>query len=423
MVGQLEGDMGTKEELRMSIKEAGRLGVMLRMDKKDLTPKRASEELSISAKQLRRVRKRYLAEGATGLISRKRGQVSGNRIRAETREEAIGLLRTEYHQFGPTFASEKLLERQQIKLSNETLRKWMIEEGLWVSKKKKDKRVYQRRPRRSRFGELLQGDGSPHSWFEERNEKCCLIHFIDDATNEITSARFVPTERTEGYLECLKEHLGKYGRPLALYVDKHGIFKVNREEIKKGEGITHFGRVLKELGITLICAHSPQAKGRVERSNGVLQDRLIKEMRLEGINTIEEGNVFLPIFLRKHNKLFRKDAANPEDAHRAMRREDNIERICARKDRRKLSKDLTFQHRGMLYLIETTTPNRLRHASVEVLYRENQPVEVEHKGKKLKYKIWEEQVYERPPILDVKEIGAAWVARKQTKPSRRHCWR
>jgi len=404
----------------MSIKEASRLGIMRQIDKKDFTVKKAAEELNISLKQLRRIRKRYLAEGAAGLISKKRGQPSGNKIRVETRDKVMSLLREKYVGFGPTFASEKLLERHQVQLSAETLRKWMIEEGIWVSKKKKDKRVYQRRPRRSRFGELLQGDGSPHDWFEGRSEKCCLIHFIDDATNEITSARFVPTEGTEGYLACLKEHLERHGRPLGLYVDKHATFKVNREELKKGTGITHFGKVVKDLGIELICAHSPQAKGRIERSNGVLQDRLIKEMTIEEIDTIEEGNAFLPQYLKKHNKRFKKTAANPEDAHRALRKEDDLERIFARKDKRKLSKDLTFQHHGILYLIETKTPNRLRHVSVDVLCKINQPIEVEYNGRSLKYKIWKETVYEQPPVLDAKAI---WANRKPTKPSNHHPWR
>lgn len=407
----------------MSVKEAGRLGVMRQMDKKDLTARKASEELDLSVKQLRRVRKRYLAEGSVGLISKKRGHPSGNKIRGEIRTKAIGLLRTKYQGFGPTLANEKLLERHQIQLSAETLRKWMIEEELWVSKKKKDKRVYQRRPRRSRFGELLQGDGSPHEWFEERGEKCCLIHFIDDATNEITSARFVPTEGTEGYLACLKGHLERHGRPLGLYVDKHVTFRVNREELKKGTGITHFGRVLKELDIELICAHSPQAKGRIERSNGVLQDRLIKEMRLEGISAIEDANIFLPQFLEKHNKRFRKTAASPENANRAMREKDDLERIFARKDKRKLSKDLTFHHHGIVYMIESKTPNRLRHTSVDVMWSGNRPVEVEHEGKRLKYKIWGEIAYEQPRVLDGKEIGTGWINRRQTKPSRSHPWR
>ena len=407
----------------MSIKEANRLGVMKRIDKRDFTFRKASEELGISLKQLRRVRKRYLAEGEMGLISKKRGQVSGNKISLEIRNKVINLLREKYLDFGPTLANEKLLDRHQIKLSEETLRKWMIEEGLWIAKRKKDKRVYQRRPRRSQFGALLQGDGSHHDWFEGRSEKCCLIHFIDDATNEITSAKFSPAETTEAYLVCLREHLERYGRPLGLYVDKHGTFKVNREEIKKGTGITHFGKVLKELDIELICAHSPQAKGRIERSNGVLQDRLIKEMRLEGISTIEQGNAFLPRFLKKHNERFKKEAANPEDAHRAMRKKDDLGRIFARKDQRKLSKDLTFQHRGILYLIETKTPNRMRHASINVLWKDTQPIEVEYDGKKLKYKIWQEKVYEQPLVLDAKEIGTSLVRRRQPKPSKYHPWR
>ena len=392
------------------------------MDKNNLTPRKASEELGISLKQLRRVRKRYLKEGSAGLISKKRGQPSGNKIGTKIRTEVISLLRVKYSGFGPTLASEKLIERDNIRLSIETLRKWMIEECLWAPKKKKGKRVYQRRERRSRFGDMLQGDGSPHAWFEERGKKCCLIHFIDDATNEITSAKFAPTETTEGYLSCLRDHLQRYGRPLSLYVDKHGIFKVNKEEIKKGIGITHFGRVAKELGITLICAHSPQAKGRVEKSNGTLQDRLVKEMRLEGISGIDEANAFLPQFLEKYNKRFRKVAGSPEDANRAMRKTDDLDRIFARKDRRKLSKDLTFQHRGILYLIESKTPNQLRYASVDVLWRVNQPVEVEYNGKKLKYKIWEEKTYEQPLVLNEKEIGIVCLTRKHKKPSKYHPW-
>jgi len=415
--------MATEEKLRMSVKEADRLGIMKQMDKKNLTPRKAAEELGLSLKQLRRVRKRYLAEGAAGLLSKKRGQVSGNRISEKIRDKVINLVRGKYIDFGPTLACEKLLERHKFKLSRETLRNWMVQEGIWVSRRKKEKRIYQRRPRRSQFGALLQGDGSHHAWFEERGEKCCLIHFIDDATNEITSAKFSATETTEAYLTCLREHLERYGRPLGFYVDKHGTFKVNREELKKGVGITHFGKVLKELDIELICAHSAQAKGRIERSNGILQDRLIKEMRLEGINTIEQANAFLPGFLEKHNKRFRKEPTNPENAHRAMRQKDDLERIFARKDNRKLSKDLTFQHHGILYLIETKTPNRLRYASVDVLWMDNQPIKVEYNGKQLKYKVFEERVYEQPRVLDSKEIGVAWVCKKPRKPAKYHPWR
>ncbi|NGX38662.1 MAG: hypothetical protein K1000chlam2_01838 [Chlamydiae bacterium] len=411
------------QEIMMSLKEATRLEVIKRLDKEELTTRQASEELRLCVKQVRRIRKRYLEEGVVGLISRNRGKVSANKTPSAVRDRVIDLLRNDYEGFGPTFTSEKLSERNQIKISRETIRKWMMEEGLWKGKQKRVKRVYQRRARRSRFGELVQIDGSPHDWFERRGEKCCLIHFIDDATNEITGAKFVPTERGEGYLDCLKEHLNKYGRPLSLYSDKHVIFKVSKEEIKKGEGITHFGRVLKDLDIKLIYAHSPQAKGRIERSNGVLQDRLIKEMRLEGINSIEEGNEFLPRFLEKHNKRFRKEAVSQEDAHRAMRKEDDLERIFARRDKRKLSKDLTFQHRGTLYLLKSVTPNRLRYASVDVFWKEGQPIEVEYNGKRLDYEKWAERKYEQPRVLDAKEIGGVWLSKKATKPSRSHPWR
>ena len=415
--------MTMQEKLKMTVKEAERLGIMKQVDKKEFTLQQASEQMGVGFRQGKRIRKEYLKDGAKGLVSKKQGLVSGNKTPEELKDIIMALVREKYPDFGPTLAKEKLEERHKRTISRETLRAWMMEDGLWKGKKKKDKKVYQRRTRRSRFGDMLQGDGSPHRWFELRGEKCCLIHFIDDATNEVTAAKFIPTECEEGYLTCLKEHLGRYGRPMALYVDRHGIFRVNREEIKKGLAITHFGQVLKALGIELICARSPQAKGRVERSNGVLQDRLIKEMRLEGINTIEEGNEFLPKFFKKYNKKFRKEAANPEDAHRPMRKQDDLERLYARKDKRKLSKDLTFQHQGTLYLIETKTPNKMRHASVDVFWRGVKPIDVEYEGKVLKYTKWEERIYEKPLVIDAKELEARCVERKQKKPARNHPWR
>jgi hypothetical protein len=321
-------------------------------------------------------------------------------------------------------ASETLAERNQIFISSETLRKWMIQEGLLKPKKKKESRVYQRRVRRSRFGELLQADGSPHAWFEERGEKCTLLQFVDDATGETTFARFEPTETEEGYLRILEGHINKYGRPLSFYSDKHSIFRVNKEELKKGTGITHFGKVLKELDIELICANSPQAKGRVERRNGVFQDRLIKMMRLDGINTMEEANAYLPIFLEKFNKQFKKIPANPEDAHRSLRPQDDLKRIFCRKEPRKLSKDLTFQYHGILYLVETKSPNRLKHATIEVFSREGQEIEIEYKGTKLNCKKWAEQEYERPKVLTSKEIEInLWSTKRVHKPVKYHPWR
>ena len=407
----------------MSIKEAERLSVMRHVDKKTMNLRRASEELGVSYRQVRRIRKRYSSCGELGLISRKRGAKSPNKKADSVRERAVYLLKERFPDFGPTLACEKLNELYDIVLSKETVRKWMIEAGLWSHHKRKKIKIHQRRTRRSRFGEMLQGDGSPHAWFEDRGEKCCLVHFVDDATGRITDGKFFPSETTEGYIDCLEHHLEQYGRPISIYVDKHSIFRVNREEARKGTMITHFGKILKSLDIELICAHSPQAKGRVERKNGVLQDRLIKEMRLAEIKNIEEANAFLPAYFEAHNKQFGKEPACKENAHRALRKEDNLERIFSRHDKRKLSKDLTFQHKSILYQLKTETPNRLRFANVDVFWRPGEPIEVEYEGQRLVYTKYSEIVYEQPKILDAKEIETMWKPREVRKPSMHHPWR
>lgn len=412
-----------EEEMKMSVKEAERLSIMRQVDAKNLTISKASEFLGVSLRQAKRIRKRYLFDGLAGLISKKRGQPNIRKIAKNIKDKAMDLIKATYSDFGPTFAREKLMERDGLKVSVETLRKWMIEEGIWEFKKKKKIRIYQRRTRRSRFGELLQTDGSPHDWLEGRGAKCAFLQFVDDATSKTTSGLFVPSETEEGYLKLLEMHLNIYGRPLGVYSDKHGIFRVNREELKKGTGITHFGKVLKELDIELICANSPQAKGRVERKHGVYQDRLIKEMRLANINTIEEANIFLPKFLEKSNKRFGKEPASSEDAHRPLRQQDDLKKIFARKDKRKLSKDLTFQHKGILYLIETEAPNRLRHANVDVFWNGNEGIKVEYNGTELKYKKWSETIYEKPSVIDSKTMEMIWPNKKASKPSMSHPWR
>ena len=407
----------------MGIKEADRLGVMRQIDKNRISLKKASEELGVSLRQTKRIRRRYLELGDKGVLSRHRGKKSPNRIPEEIKNSALFLLTYNYPDFGPTFACEKLQELHELTVSNETVRKWMIEAGLWEPKRKKQRRIHPRRTRRPRFGELIQADGSHHDWFEGRGARCCLTLFVDDATSAITSGHFSPTETTETYSICLKEHLKRYGRPLSMYVDKHSTFRVNKDEIKRGTGITHFGRVLKSLDIGLICAHSPQAKGRVERKNGVLQDRLVKDMRLANICSIEEANLFLQKWIESHNEMFGKKAACSENAHRKLRHQDKSDRVFSRKDQRKLSKDLTFQHQGVLYQIKTSTPNRLRYAYVDVFWKVGQPIEVECNSKPLDYTIWSETVYEQPKVVDIKELEAMWPVKTPVCSKRRHPWR
>ena len=406
----------------MSIKEANRLSVMRQVDKKILSIRKASEEIGVSVRQAKRLRKKYLVEGEKGLISKHRGKVSPNRIEAKLREDVLKLLRREeYAGFGPTFAQEKLKERHGYHLSDETIRQWMLQAGLWEGKRRRERKIYQRRVRRSRFGDLLQGDGSRHAWFEGRGEECTIVIFIDDATSKITAGRFVPAETTDAYQQILEEHLSKHGRPLALYVDKHSIFRTTRRSEEGGE--THFGRVLRDLDIELICAHSPQAKGRVERANGTLQDRLIKEMRLEKISTIEEANQFLPKFLEKHNKKFGQEPRNLEDGHRPLREEDNLERIFARRAIRKLSKNLSFQYEGVFYQIHPEMPHRFRSTHVNILESSGKPILIESQGKEYRYSRFEETCTEKPKILDSKELEAHWPTFSKRRPNKHHPWK
>lgn len=235
----------------------------------------AAEMMGLSKSQTIRVKKAFNKFGTQGLISKRRGKPSPNKIPDEILSQAINLINKKYYDFGLTFACEKLREKHNINMSVESVRKLMIKEGLWKDRKNKQVIVHQRRSRRSKFGSLIQIDGSYHNWFENRAEKCCLIVFIDDATSKITKARFCHHETTNDYLLTLQDHINEYGKPLSMYSDKHQIFKVNNKKYLTGKEITHFGSVLKNLEIDLICANSPQAKGRVERANGVLQDRLI----------------------------------------------------------------------------------------------------------------------------------------------------
>ena len=408
----------------MSVKEADRLSIMRQIDSKILNMQRASEALGVSLRQAKRIRKRYLSKGAEGLISRHRGKISPNRIQPKIKEAVIKILqKEEYSGFGPTFAEEKLRQRHGYYVSEETVRKWMIESGLWEAKKTRERKVYQRRLRRSRFGELLQGDGSRHAWFEDRGEKSTLVIFVDDATSKLTAGKFVEAETTEAYQQILEQHLKKYGRPLGLYVDKHSIFRVSREVSGAKETETHFARVLRVLDIELICAHSPQAKGRVERANGVLQDRLIKEMRLRKISTIEEANKFLPEFIEEYNWKFGIEPRDEEDAHRSLRKEDDLERIFARRTVRKLSKSLSFQYEGKCYQLHPSSPNRFRSSYVNILERTGKPLLVESGGQELPYTIWAEIPHENPIVLDSKQLEAHWPKQKIKKPSKYHPWR
>jgi hypothetical protein len=325
---------------------------------------------------------------------------------AEKEAEILGLIKSHYLDFGPTLASEKLLERDGLRVSKEKLRQLMMKAGIWKGKPRRKVKAHCRRERRSRRGELLQGDASPHAWFEERGPECDLIALIDDATG-LAFARFVESESTESYMRVFREYVELYGCPETFYPDKHAIFRVPtcKGKTQKVES-TQFARVLKELSVELVCAHSPQAKGRVERLFGTFQDRLLKELRLAGANNMEEGNRFLKEYLPIYNQRFAKEAANPKDAHRPIPAGVDLNRVFTWREKRRLSKSLDFSFHGQLFqAVDCQTPRRMMNKSVTVFSGLNGEMWVELGEQRLEIKRFEE-IPAGPKVLDSKQLNA-----------------
>jgi transposase len=352
--------------LLMSGEERDRLHLVRAFLEHGLSQREASERLGIGIRQFRRLVRSWKQDGDVGLVSRQRGRPSNRRLSDDRRARIAELLRDKYAGFGATLASEKLLELDGIKVSAETVRQMQIVQGLWKPKRRRVRRVFQLRERRARHGELVQIDGSPHDWFEGRGPRCTLIVFIDDATGRLVGLRFVEAESTRAYLETLRAHVLAHGRPVAFYSDRHGIFRVNAKEAMTGDGKTEFGRVAERLGIAVIHARTPQGKGRVERANQTLQDRLVKEMRLRDIDSMEAANGFSPAFIETFNKRF---AGPPRDDASAFRpwtdTPEALDAALARREDRVLSKALTFSSAGTKYCVNTSGPGTaLRGAKV-----------------------------------------------------------
>jgi transposase len=379
------GDWMTAGILSMRADERERLHLVKLTGESSLTQREAADRLGISERQFKRLVQRWKREGDAGLIFRQRGRASNNRLAEADRVRIVGLLRDRYPDFGPTLAAEKLLERDGIQVSRETVRRLQIEAKLWRPKRRRAKRIFQIRDRRPRFGELVQIDGSPHAWLEDRGPRCALIVFIDDATGRLIDLRFASAETTRAYLLAVRSHVLTYGRPLAYYSDRHGIFRVNAKEPASGDGKTEFGRAMERLGIETIQASTPQAKGRVERSNQTLQDRLIKEMRLRGIATMAEAQAYAPEFIAFWNRRLAVEARDPGSAHRPWTgSEEDLDTALARRDERTLSKALTFSMERTLYCVKTSGPGTaLRGAKVELLHFLDGRMQVRYKNRLL----------------------------------------
>lgn len=410
--------------LQMSAKELTRLEVMQRLTQKRMSQKEAGSMLHMSTRQVKRLLKRYCQYGAAGLVSKHRGRKANNRLSEEVKRKALNLLKTKYQGFGPTLAHEKLVEKEKLKLSDESVRKLMIAEGLWKARKAKKVTVHQLRDRRACFGELVQIDGSPHDWFEGRAERCTLLVFIDDATGKLLQLCFVESESFFSYAQVAEAYFRQSGKPVAFYSDKHGIFRVNVPSTGSGAALTQFGRAMQELDIQIICANTPQAKGRVERVIQTLQDRLPKEMRLRNIGSWEAGNAYLPEFLDDFNQRFAEEPRSDVNAHRPLTPKENLARILSWQETRSLSKNLTLQFYKTVYQIQSKRPSyALRNAQVTVCLNAQEEISILYNGKSLSFTVYTEQA-RQAEIVSTKHLDQALQKNRQpTIPAPDHPWR
>ncbi|WP_244783061.1 ISNCY family transposase [Acinetobacter sp. F-1] len=376
--------------ITMSDKEIQRLAVLQDVRDHRITQVRAAEILNLSTRQITRLLQKLNQDGVSGMTHASRGQPGHHRHDDLLKSQCLSIISEHLLGFGPTLAHEKLSSMFDLNIPVETVRRWMTANDLWIPRSKRLKRPYQPRYNRDCFGELIQIDGSHHDWFEGRAAKCCLLVFIDDATGKLQHLRFCESESTFDYMISTRLYIEQHGKPLAFYSDKHSVFRVNQSS-KKDTKITQFGRVLSTLNIDIIFANSPQAKGRVERANRTLQDRLIKEMRLKGICSIEQANVWLPCFIEQFNQKFAKMAFNPKNLHRPiMETAEELDDIFTWREPRRVTNSLTITYDKCVYLLENKEENQILMGKyIEFLEYPDGTVAIEYQGRKINYSIFD----------------------------------
>lgn len=404
------------ENITMSRKESQQVPIFDRLLRQEISQGAAAKILRISDRQVRNKLKRYKGKGPEGLIHRSRGKPSSRGWNSIECDFAIKLFENEFKNFGPTFASEKLKEIYQIKVSKETLRKKMIEFNVWSGKKRRP--VYRsRRPRKLNFGQMVQVDGSPHDWLEGRGPKATLLVFIDDATSEILWLYFAKSESTKSLMEATKQYVLRYGRPLSIYVDFGSVFSVNTNNPERDK-LTQYERAMKELGIEVKHAHSPQAKGRVERANKTLQDRLIKEMRLADISSIDQANKFVQeIYINKHNNKFAVTPELKQDLHRPASDFD-LNQIFCLKEVRIMQNDFVINYKNKLLQLHKDQRTAIFPKDKIVIYEA-----LDHKLslyiRRIKLDFNEILIRPAKPISKKENIGHSLFR----KPAANHPWR
>jgi transposase len=406
--------------IAMTPREIHRLGIVQQLLAGSMKQAQAAKILGVGVRQVKRLVSAYRRGGATAVVSKARGRTGNRRRDPDELARAVRLVVDLYHDFGPTLASETLLERHGLRVDRETLRKLLIEAGVW-KRKRRSRAYHPPRERRSCFGELIQIDGSPHAWFEDRGPRCTLLVFIDDATSQLVALRFAKAESTAAYFEVAHRYFSTFGLPQAFYSDRHGIFRINHPGAGKID-LTQFGAAMEALDIELICAKSPQAKGRVERVNRTLQDRLVKALRLANIDSLEAGNAFLESYRERHNARFAEAPRDVIDLHRPITSETNLALLLVRRTQRKVTKDLTFSFASAIYkIIESKRREVFPHAIIEILTLADGGIAVERHGRQLAFELVRERKA-LAPILDAKEL-AERAPRKGHTPPVDHPWR
>jgi hypothetical protein len=371
------------DRIPMSQKERDVLKVLHSVQSGKRTQAEAARLLGLSARQVRRIQRRLEAEGDGTLVHGLRGKASNHQADPAFRRAVLAAYRVRYADFGPTFACEKLAA-EGLAVSPQTLRRWLIAEGLWQRKRRRDPHR-SRRPRRACFGELVQMDASVHDWLEGRGEEMVLIGMIDDATGRIL-ARFYPAGTVEAHMDLAGRWLRRFGRPAALYTDRHSIFEPQDKGRALPDAETQFGRALRELGVELILAHSPQAKGRVERSFGTAQDRWVKELRLAGATTLGQANAVLERLLPAHNRRFVKAAREASDAHRPLGPGHDLAAILSLQEGRVVSNDYTIRFRNRFYQLLPPAHPGERGGRVVIELRLDGAMAIRFRGQYLKYR-------------------------------------
>lgn len=392
----------------MSEHELNRIEVLSQVTQGRMTVVAAAHVLELSRRQAQRLIKAFRSDGAAAIRHKARGRRSNNKINPAVQDYAVALVKERYADFGPTFAAEKLAEDHDLKVSRETLRKWMQDAGIWLSRTQR-RTFHQPRLRRECLGELVQIDGSDHHWFEDRGPRCTLLVFIDDATSTLMQLRFVPSESTSSYFEALDLYLAAHGRPVAFYSDKHTVFRAANQSAKSGHRMTQFGRALNQLNVEMLCANSSQAKGRVERANRTLQDRLVKELRLAGISDMEAANAFLPSFTERYNAKFTKVPRRADNLHRPMNIEpDRLRDVLCFRDERLVGKQLAFSYeRQRIILAENEITRGLPGKYVDTFAFPDGCFEARWKGVSIPYSVFDkDQRVTHAAITENKRLSA-----------------